>query len=132
MTYKLQRIEVPVAVEDLKGKVLKSCKVNDDDTEIVFLTEGGEKYKMLHYQDCCELVYIESIVGDLEDLVGNPITFVAESNNWSACNEDGSQTWTFYRFATIKGYVVIRWVGESNGYYSERVDFVKIEDHIYY
>ena len=130
MTYKFQRIEVPVSVEDLKGKVLKSCNVNDDDTEIIFLTEGGEKYKMLHYQDCCELVYIESIVGDLEDLVGNPITFVAESTNWGACNEDGSKTWTFYRFATIKGWVNIRWVGESNGYYSERVDFVKIEDHI--
>ena len=132
MTYKFQRIEVPVSVEDLKGKVLKSCNVNDSDTEIIFLTEGGEKYKMLHYQDCCESVYIESIVGDLEDLVGNPITFVAESTNWSECNEDESKTWTFYKFATIKGYVDIRWVGESNGYYSERVDFVKIEDHISY
>ena len=132
MTYKFQRIEVPVAVEDLKGKVLKSCKVNDDDTEIVFLTRGGEKYKILHYQDCCESVYIESIVGDLEDLVGNPITFVEESTNRGACNEDGSQTLTFYRFATIKGYVVIRCVVGSNGYSSERVDFVKIEDHVSY
>lgn len=39
-------------------------------------------------------------------------------------DEWDSHTWTFYRFVTMLGTVTVRWLGESNGYYSESVDFV--------
>lgn len=76
---------------------------------------------------------VEDVVGDLSDLVGKPMV-MAEMVEHVCKNPDGieipeyqdSFTWTFYKLATVNGYVTIRWYGESNGYYSETVDFVEV------
>jgi len=114
--------------EDLVGKVLASVE-NRNDEELVFTLENGEAYKLYHVQDCCESVSIEDVIGDLNDLVDSPILMaeeVSQSENPEGIKkeyQDNSFTWTFYKLATIKGYVTIRWYGESNGYYSESVDW---------
>ena len=116
----------------LKGKTLKDVQQHGVE-EIIFETVDGELYKMHHYQDCCESVTIDDVCGDLQDLVGSPILMAEESTNVNKNPPEvvppdyqDSFTWTFYRLATVKGYVTIRWYGSSNGYYSESVYFEKV------
>lgn len=119
-----------IDVSDLVGKIMFSV-INKDNCEIIFETTEGETYKLLHTQDCCEGVYVEDIVGDLNDLIGVPILKAEESSNSedppAQLGGNESYTWTYYKFATAHGYVDIRWYGSSNGYYSESVDFIKLK-----
>jgi len=125
--------DIDVKFEDLIGKRFTAIVVNNDNDEIHFTLEGGKQLKMYHYQDCCESVVIEDVCGDLADIIDSPILQAEEATSDQRPEdlakpeyEDDSQTWTFYKFATIKGSVTIRWWGSSNGYYSESVDFVEV------
>jgi hypothetical protein len=122
--------ELPISV--LLNKTFSSVYQNKEEHELHFICTDGTKYKFFHAQDCCESVTIESIVGDLNDLVGSPILLAEESSGETPSDykfeyEPDSYTWTFYKFATAKGYVDIRWLGESNGYYGEEVYFAQYE-----
>ena len=117
-----------VDFEILKGKVLIDIDINEEEDEITFTDSEGVKYLMYHEQDCCEEVNIEDICGDINNLLNTPIVLAEEVTNTGEVedNSDYSYTWTFYKLATVKGYVTIRWYGVSNGYYSEEVDLVKL------
>jgi len=142
---------------ELLGKTLVRVKViKDGGDTITFVCDDDTEYALYHDQDCCEAVDIEDICGDLDCLLGTPILEAEEAS--SDCENDlfdfmpyehrkevfknilregsdehdryipESQTWTFYKLATIKGSVTIRWYGESNGYYSERVSFKRTDN----
>lgn len=110
---------------DLLGKTLANVENNGD--EMIFTLDNGQRFKLFHDQGCCEHVSIEDVVGDLQDLIGFPLTLAEEVSGGEDVGPisewDESFTWTFYKLATVRGYVTIRWYGTSNGYYSESVDF---------
>jgi hypothetical protein len=114
--------ESQVGIEQMVGKVFTRVSGGVGDGELVFENDT-ERFVFFHQQDCCESVDINDIVGDLQDLVGEPLLMAEEVSGYVGPEPEyyDSYTYTFYKFATRKGYVDVRWLGESNGYYSESV-----------
>lgn len=123
------------ALKDLQGKTIErieGMEAGSDDVHI--FTTDGDIYWMGHVQDCCESVDLHEVIGDPQDLIGNPLLVAEERSDDGTGGEtdaeDGwaeSFTWTFYTFRTIRGTVDLRWYGSSNGYYSESVYVEKIK-----
>lgn len=103
------------------GQTMSSVSNTGD--ELIFITTSGKQFKFYHSQDCCESVYVEDVIGDLSDLVDSPLVEAEEISSESSDVDQSVGTWTFYRFSSGKGTVTVRWLGTSNGYYSESVDF---------
>lgn len=115
-------------ISQMVGRTLRSVRLVGS-VSIDFHAETGEHWLMSHHSDCCESCDIEEVVGDLSDLVGSPIVMAEVSTNSDAPKTGDSPesfTWTFYKFATAKGYVTVRWYGVSNGHYSEIASFVRV------
>lgn len=127
-----EREEKIIKISDFVGETFHKVMVSRDKTELSFVKDSGDRFLMYHEQDCCESVYLDDITGDLEDLEGSEILVAYESSS-NDCgtvtenNLEDSYTWTFYHLATQKGWVTLRWYGESNGYYSESIDIKEIK-----
>ncbi len=105
----------------LQGHTIR--KFENYDNGIVITTDT-HKFWQNHRQECCESVFIEEVVGDVGAILNEPILAAWEETNSDdkqGANIYDSFTWTFYTIRTNRGTVVIRWLGESNGYYSEDV-----------
>lgn len=120
----------------LRGKTIASIKKEGDDL-LLFSTSDGVNYAMQHHQDCCEHVRIIDIDGDILSIIGsplitareetlsqeNPVDAPADALDMASGN---SFTWTIYYFETESAKIRIRWLGISNGYYSESVQIDQI------
>ena len=129
MSYSNRSKLVPFST--LVGKTLTKIEGGVDNESVKFYDSEGGVYLMYHEQDCCESVSLQDVIGiDLQELVGDPVLYAHEESNGDRPDDyeqgNDSQTWTFYKISTIKGMATLRWLGQSNGYYSESVDFAKI------
>lgn len=111
-------------LSSLSGEVVKSVTGGKkDDDEMIITFESGKAIKVFHEQDCCESVYIEDEESD--DIVGGFVHFAGFVSGEGGYFDDdayNSHTWSFLKIDTSKGSIWQRWLGESNGYYSEEVD----------
>lgn len=116
-----------MAIESsLNGKTISSitgCYQGSDSIEIKF--SDNTYLRFFHYQNCCESVEVEDVVGDPNNHEGAILYGIDEktSNDSISGDESYSFTYTFYTIKTSKGYLDIRWYGSSNGYYSESVSY---------
>ncbi len=120
------------SIGDMLGLTLTSVQGGVGSEEIRFETKEGRRFRMYHDQGCCESVSVEDIDGDFSGLIGSPLLMAEEVSNPTEELDkdrsfDDSHTWTFYKLGTVRESVTIRWLGESNGYYSESVDFQELD-----
>ena len=111
----------------LRSQTLINITGNVGDKSMVFTTIDNKEYNLYNQDENFGndvQVIVKEITGDLSDLLNHPL-LMAEMVTNKGKNPGISETWTFYKLATIKGSVTIQWYGKSNGYYSEAVDFCK-------
>lgn len=115
-------------MNSLLGEILTHIDIDENNDQIMLTTESGRKIMIYHIQDCCESVRIESVSGDCKKLIGKAILVSDELVYSGDPPDEYSESWTRtdLTFKVNDETVIVRWIGESNGYYSESVDFQEL------
>lgn len=114
-------------LDDMVGKTITSIEV-EGKGEITFNRSDSSVYIHYHWQESRETVEIEEVIGDWDDLIDSPLLIAEKVTQKVAPEENPMEgTWTFYKFATVHGYVTVRWYGEHSGYYSEEANISRME-----
>ena len=121
----LERNRVEFSV--LVGETLDAVDIDREENQILLTTRSGRRFVVYHEQDCCETVAISGQDGSFDKLIGKPLTeardFAVDTSEESI---DSSQTTTTLVFRVDDQTVISRWIGDSNGYYSESVDIAEL------
>lgn len=124
-------------VSDLPGSFdelhIHGLEKESDEVKFTFIKKFWNhnvkwELKFFHSQDCCENVRLVDFENDLIEKSGdNEIRFLGVGISTRDANDeeigDSCGSWTFYRVRTNLGEVFLRFLGESNGYYSTEVDY---------
>lgn len=124
-----------ITLNHLLGQTIVSIAGAEKNNDRVVVTlSSGQRVQLWHEQDCCEGVSIDNVVGIPSLLEGFKVVAASEDNEtppYAAAREFSayeSHTWTTQKIKTGNGHeLVIHWLGESNGYYSESVSVSLID-----
>lgn len=115
-------------MKELLGKVIKSARVNDDQSVLVFNTDDGD----MVYQteaECCSETWFSDIL-NLSNVIGNKITNVRwlELDDAGENNRSRQQYDRVYGFAldSEKGACEVIFRNSSNGYYGGSAGLVTL------
>lgn len=117
-----------VNVKVLEGEILTNIDIDEDKRQMLLTTKSGRVFRFHHKQDCCEDVKIVGLDENFTTLQGKVINEVKEEVVEEENMEDYEhRTKTNFIFKTDENTAICRWVGISNGYYSETVDIDELE-----
>lgn len=117
-------------LKEVIGKTIKRVDGLEEGSELVEIHfTDNTKLRFMHWQSCCENVALNDfeLTTSLDKIVGGVINDAREDIGETGCDGWESFTWTFYNINTSKGCINMRWLGTSNGYYSENVDLDIVE-----
>jgi hypothetical protein len=112
----------------IEGKVIaRIAGLEPKSEQVDFHFTDGSRVELYHDEDCCSFAQLQDVEDySPEEFKGATILKFEESYSGDNSPQDveylESFTWTFYRIQTTAGPLVLRWLGQSNGYYSERVN----------
>jgi len=125
--------------KELESQFISSIDI-DEKHDVVTIDTTTGTYRLQHHQDCCEHVGIHIVLGSVEAVLNQKVVIAKESASELPPEEPEfetareaeeyepeSETWSLFEIETENGgKLSILWHGESNGYYSEGVDFRKV------
>ena len=115
----------------LKGQTIR--KIIALNTGSLKIITDKYKYHLYHEQDCCENVRLVDVIGDVDKILNEEITFAEEDSGakdpeWhTSYDYDCHHTWTKFVLGTKNANVEFWFLGESNGYYSESIS-IQVEE----
>lgn len=121
------RKEIPL--ESLQGETLVAIDADDEDG-ILLTTQSGRQIRIYHCHECCESVVIEGTDGQWHTLIGKPILLASHEEGQIGDAPERAESWT-RTVLTLKvddATVINRWIGESNGYYSETITIEELTE----
>ncbi len=136
-------------IERMRGLTFREITgMHKHSDRVSFVSTEGRRFDFFHSPECCESVQVEDVAGDVRDLLDAPLVMAEVERcgdqdppeRVQAFNlkmeqlfpgeqpyKDDAWAWTFYKFGTVKGYVTVRWLGSSNGWYGVDVECEEIE-----